>query len=65
MIPRSTHSDQDERTTNEKYYEKEKPPKNSTIKRFPVTLKALNNYDRDLRRHNNHQNAPRKHQISK
>jgi hypothetical protein len=41
-IPRSKHSDQDARTTNEKDDEKEKPPENSTIKRFPITLQALN-----------------------
>jgi hypothetical protein len=46
-----------------KYDEKEKPPKNSTKERFPITLQALNSHDRDPRRLNNHQNLPNKHQT--
>jgi hypothetical protein len=37
-IPRSKHSTQYARTTNEKDDEKEEPPENSTKERFPITL---------------------------
>jgi hypothetical protein len=43
--------------------EKERPPKNSTKERFPITLQVLNSHDRDPRRLNNHQNLPNKHQT--
>ena len=40
-----------------------KPIENSTKERFPITLQALNSHNRDLRRLNNHQNLPKKHQT--
>jgi hypothetical protein len=68
MIPRSKYTYQDARTTNEKDDEKEKPPENSTLKRFPITLQERNSYDRDPRRLGNHKKSPNKqqtHQVSK
>jgi hypothetical protein len=61
-ISRSKLSAQYGRTTNEKYDGKEETPENSTKERFPSTLQALNNHDRDPRRLKNHQNSPNKHQ---
>lgn len=46
-----------------KMIRKKKPPENSTKERFPITLKALKSYDRELRRLDNHQHLPKKHQT--
>jgi hypothetical protein len=62
-ISRSKHPSQDTRKTNEKDDEKEKPLKNSTKERFPITLHELNSHERDIRRIKNHQNLPNKHQT--
>jgi hypothetical protein len=48
-----------------KMMRKKKRPENSTKERFPITMQALNNYDKDPRRLNNYQNSPNKHQTHK